>query len=73
MENMRTERIKDGDEKNTNFGLPEKVVDQKSGFDREIAEQKVETGNDRRRRPSEEKDIPQETLAARIDKIRKGE
>lgn len=78
MENMRSERIKAGDEENTAFGLPKKVVDQKSGFDlsgfdRDAAKQEVETGKDHRRRPREKKDIPQEPLAARIGKIRKGD
>jgi hypothetical protein len=77
MENMRLERIKVGDEGNTAFGLSRKVADQKSGFDRSgfdrvAAKQEVETGKDRRRRPTEEKAIPQEPLATRIDKMRMG-
>jgi hypothetical protein len=73
MANMRSKRIKGGDEENTEFGLPEKVADHKSGFDREVAKQEVETDNNRRRRPSEEKNIPQEALSTRIAKIRKGD
>jgi hypothetical protein len=73
MSNMPSKRIKGGDEENADFGLPENVADHKSGFDREVANQEVETGNDRRRRPREEKDVPQESLAARIAKIRKGD
>jgi hypothetical protein len=78
MENKSSERINVGDEENTAFGLPEKVTDQKSGFDRsgldsKAAKQEVETGKDLRRRPREEKDIPQEPLAARIGKIQKGD
>ena len=57
------------DEGNTAFGLPVKVVDHKSGFDGEVAEQGAEMGKNLRRRPSEKKNIPQETLAARIRKI----
>ena len=73
MKNMRLESINVGDEENTTFGLPKKVTDQKSGFDRsgldsEAAKQEVETSKDRRRRPRKEKDIPQESLAARIGK-----
>jgi hypothetical protein len=71
MANINSKRIKGGDEENTAFGLPAKVVDHKSGFDRGVAEQEAETGKNRRRRPSEEKDIPQEALAARIGKARK--
>jgi hypothetical protein len=73
MANMPSKRIQAGDEENTAFGLPTKVMDHKSGFDRGqgVAKQEAETGKNRRRRPSEEKDIPQESLAARIDKIRK--
>ena len=64
-------RIKGADEENTAFGLPAKVVDLKSGFDGEIAKQEAQKDNNRRRRPREKKDIPQEALAARIGKIRK--
>jgi hypothetical protein len=71
MMNMRSEMTKGGDEENTDFGLPAKTVDQKSGFDRGV-EQQVETDDNPRLRPSEEKDIPQESLAARIAKIQKG-
>jgi hypothetical protein len=70
---MRSERTKVNDEKNTAFGFPEKLADQKSGFERETAKQEVETGKDHRLRPIEEKDIPREPLAARIGKIRKGD
>jgi len=73
MPNMRSKKIKGGDEENTEFGHPEKIADHKSGFDREVAKDEDETGNNRRRRPSEEKDIPQEALAARIGKIQKGD
>lgn len=56
------------DERDTSFGFPEKIVDQKSGFDSEVAKEEVETGNNRRLRPREKKDVPQESLAARIGK-----
>jgi hypothetical protein len=64
-------KIKGADEENTAFGLPAKAVDHKSGFDDEVAKQEVETGNNLRLRPREKKDVPQESLAARIGKIRK--
>ncbi len=69
MTNMHSKTIEDGDEGNSAFGLPAKTVDQTSGFERGVAEQEAETGKDIRLRPSEEKDIPQESLAARIGKI----
>jgi len=72
MANMSSKNIKGSDEENTSFGVPEKVVDLKAGFQREVAKQEGETHSDQRRRPSEEKDIPQESLAARIGKMRKG-
>jgi hypothetical protein len=68
---MDSKRIKGADEENTAFGLPAKALDEKSGFKGEVAKEEVQTGNDRRLRPSEKKDIPQESLASRIDKIRK--
>jgi hypothetical protein len=68
---MRPERMEETDEEDTAFGLPANVVDQKPGLDLEVAKQEVGTGRDRRLRPREEKDIPQESLAARIGKIRK--
>lgn len=63
-------RIKGADDENTAFGLPAKTVDQKPGFDGEIAKQEVESSNNRRLRPTDKKDIPQESLAARISKFR---
>jgi hypothetical protein len=68
---MHSERIKGADEENAAFAFPAKAVDQKSGFDSEVAKQEVEEGNNRRLRPREKKDIPQESLASRIGKIRK--
>ena len=72
MANIPSKGSKGGDEENTAFGLQTKVVDHKSGFDRAVVTQEAETGKNHRRRPSEEKDIPQEALAARIAKIQKG-
>jgi hypothetical protein len=61
-----------GDEKNTAFGLPVNIAHHKSGFDGTVAKEEAGTSKDLRRRPGEEKDIPQESLAARIAKNRKG-
>lgn len=69
MVNKLSKRSRGDDEGNADFGLPAKVVDLKPGFDSEVVERGVETGTDRRLRPREEKDIPKETLAARIAKI----
>jgi hypothetical protein len=68
---MDSKRIKGADEQNTAFGLPAKALDEKSGFKGEIAKEEVQSGNDRRLRPREKKDIPQESLAVRIGKILK--
>lgn len=64
-------RIKDDDEENTAFGFPIENVDQKPGFDGEVTKETTKIGINRRLRPSEKKDIPQESLAARISKTRK--
>lgn len=72
MADMSSKRIKGGDEENSAFGLPAKIADHKAGFEREVAKQEVETGKHRRLRPSEGKDVPKESLAARIRKSRKG-
>lgn len=68
---MRSMRIKGADEENTAFGLPAKTADHKSGFYGDIVKQEVESGNNHRRRPREKKDVPQESLAARIGKAQK--
>lgn len=65
-------RSKADDEKNADFGVERKVMDRKSGFNREPAKKEVEKGKDHQRSPSEAKDIPQESLAVRIGKIQKG-
>jgi hypothetical protein len=65
---MHPNRMEEADEEDTAFRLPATVVDQKPGLDLEVAKQEAETGKDLRRRPIEKKDIPQESLAARIAK-----
>ncbi len=54
------------DEENTDFGLPEQVADQQPGFAYEVPTQEAETGDDRQFRPSEEQDVPQQSLAERL-------
>ena len=66
-------KIQSDDSENTAFGLPEKVADHKPGVEHEVAKQEVEQGKTHRLRPSEERDIPKESLAARIVRTRKGD
>ncbi len=72
MANTLGKRSNGGDEENTAFGRSAKLAEHKSGFDRKVVKQGAETGKHPRRRPSAEKDIPQESLAARIAKRQKG-
>jgi hypothetical protein len=72
MHSRRGKRTEGGDEENTAFGLPGQVADHKPGFDSAVPKQEAETGNNRRFRPSAKKDIPQQSLAARIGKKQKG-
>jgi len=41
---MSSTNLEGADEENTEFGLPAKAVDHKSGFDFEVAKQEVEMG-----------------------------
>jgi hypothetical protein len=61
-----------GDAENTGFGFPEHLADHKPGFDHRGSEAETETGDSHRFRRSGKKGIPQESLAARIGKLRKG-
>lgn len=72
---MVSDRTKGADEEDVAFGFPAKVEDQKSGFvgevaNEDVAKQEVKAGNNHRLPSSEKKDIPQESLAARISKSR---
>ena len=67
MASVYAERAQPGDEDNTAFGLPERLQQRKPGYVRAIAPAEGEPG-DERRRPSDGKDIPQESLAARMAK-----
>jgi hypothetical protein len=61
-----------GDAENTGFGFPENVADHKPGFDHGGAEREIDAGdNSHRFRRSEKRDIPQESLASRIGKLKK--
>jgi hypothetical protein len=68
---MHPNRMEGANEGDTAFGLPANALDRKPGLNLEVAKQEAETGKDLRRRPREKKDIPQESLAARIAKSRK--
>ena len=68
-----TKRTKAGDAENTGFGFREKIVKHKPGFEPGSQEREPEAAGNHRFRPSPQKDIPKETLAARIAKSAKGE
>lgn len=67
-----TKRTKDGDGENTGFGFRENVVKHKPGFEAGSQEREPESAGNHQLRPSPQKDIPKETLAARIAKSTKG-
>jgi hypothetical protein len=61
-----------GDAENRGFGFPEYVADHKPGFDHGGPEREIDAGdNSHRFRRSEKRDIPQESLASRIGKLKK--
>jgi hypothetical protein len=64
-------KVETGDAENTGFGLPKYVADHKPGFDHGGPRQRIESGDDHRFRRSEKKDVPHESLAARIRKPKK--
>jgi len=72
MADILSKRIKAGDEENVAFEISAKTADHKAGFVREGGNREVETGRHRRLRPREEKEVPKESLAARIRKRREG-
>lgn len=63
---MNPNRIRGSDDENRGFVIPEKILDQKSGFDKEVAKLEDESGNNIRRRPTELNNIPQISLAERV-------
>jgi hypothetical protein len=62
-----------GDSGNKGFVVREHVVHHKPGFDHGGPERELETEGNHAFRRSEQKDIPQGTLADRISKSRKGD
>ena len=70
MASMYSRRPERGDEDNTAFGLPERSLERKPGYTRNVTEREDEAAG-HRRRPSDEKDIPQEPLAERIARNRR--
>jgi hypothetical protein len=68
MANTRSRRPERGDEDNGGFGLPERSMERKPGYTRNVSEWDEADGH--RRRPSEDQDIPREPLAERIARNR---
>lgn len=69
MTSTYSRRSERGDEDNTAFGLPERSLERKPGYNRNVTEREDEAAG-HRRRPSEDQDIPQEPLADRIARNR---
>jgi hypothetical protein len=69
MASTYSRRPERGDEDNTAFGLPERSMERKPGYARNVADREDEAVG-HRRRPSEDQDIPQESLAERIARNR---
>ena len=67
-----SQRSKGSDEQNKGFGIREKLADHKPGIDMGSQEREPESSGNHRFRRSEQKDIPKESLAARIAKSTKG-
>ncbi len=70
---MMSKPTKRSDAENTDFGFRENVVHHKPGFDYGGPKREPEAAGNHRFRRSERKDIPQESLARRIAKSKKGE
>ena len=62
-----------GDAGNKGFGGRQNIVQHKPGFDHGGQKRKLETGGDHAFRRSDQKDIPQGSLADRIGNSRKGD
>ena len=60
-----------GDGRNKGFGVRQHIAHHKPGFDHRGQKRELESGGNHAFRHSEEKDIPQGTLADRIGKSRK--
>jgi hypothetical protein len=58
-----------GDADNTAFGIPDRSMQRKPGYVKSVTEPREEA-TDRRRRPSDDQDIPREPLAERIARYR---
>jgi hypothetical protein len=71
MGNMMSNKTKSSDDGNMGFGFRAHVVHHKPGFDHGGPEREPENGNHRLHR-SEQKDIPQGSLAERLSQPKKG-
>lgn len=67
-----TKRTKAEDEKNTGFNFRDDVARHKPGFEPASQEREPDDSGNHRFRRSEEKDVPKESLAARIAKSTRG-
>jgi hypothetical protein len=70
---MMSKKTKTGDDGNMGFGSRANVAQHKQGFDHGSPEREPETGGNHRFRRSEQKDIPQGSLADRIANFKKEE
>jgi len=61
------------DARNKGFGVRKNIVQHSPGFDQTSQKREIETGGAHAFRRSEQKDIPQGTLADRINKSKKGD
>jgi hypothetical protein len=69
---MVSKTTKTGDDGNMGFGSSANLVDHKPGFDRGAPARERETRGNHRFRRSDQKDIPQGSLADRVAKSKKG-
>ena len=72
MSMVKKQRMDLGDAENTAFGIPEILQDHKPGYDDGDSKRKVGVGGDHRFKRSDKKAVPQESLAVRIGKSKKG-
>lgn len=62
------QRTRDSDAENTNFTFRKNVILHKPGFEKPAAVSAAEGGGNHRFRARDEKDVPKESLAARLAK-----
>ena len=62
-----------GDAENGGFGFPRQVMDQKPGIDRADLDREADSDGDDGFRARDQKDVPQASLAERIERSARGE